>query len=114
MNARQNFLSRLIEPSAKEPNLRAVNFDCVLFYLKTGLRGYTSQKAKVIKLCESCCMVTCPVPDAVQDHLYLVIDGIPAKFSCAVVKRLDEGLRLRFSKDLPTPLIEKLTTRVFN
>ncbi|MDB5525522.1 MAG: PilZ protein [Rhizobium sp.] len=111
--AHRNFLSQLIEDNAKEKPKRKVKLACSAFYLKKGIRGYTSQKVVMTELSVSACRVTCPVAEAIEGHLYLVIEGWPAKFACVVKKRYEDDLEIRFCNDLPAQLVEKLTVSRF-
>jgi hypothetical protein len=113
MTAHRNFLSQLIEDNSQEKPRRKVKLLCTAYYLKKGIRGYTSQKVVLTELSVSSCRVTCPVAEAIEGHLYLVIDGVPAKFACAVKKRYEDDLELRFCADIPATLVDKLSVSRF-
>jgi hypothetical protein len=108
MSTHRNFLSQLITGDDREKPRRKnkLNFD--IHYLRNGVRGYSSQKA-MFAHSEDGCMVTCPATGAIGQNLHLVIDGVPAKFSCFVRNRNETDLILRFYEDLPTALIDRLT-----
>ena len=113
MTPHRNFLSQLIEDNVQEKPRRKVKLPCVAYYLKKGIRGFTSQKVVMVELSVSACRITCPVAEAIEGHLYLIIEGVPAKYACAVKKRYESDLEIRFCNDLPAPLVEKLTTTRF-
>jgi len=107
--AHRNFLSQLIEDNAQEKPRRKVKLACAAYYMKKGIRGYSSQKVVMTELSVKACRVTCPVAEAIEGHLYLVIEGWPEKFACVVKKRYENDLEIRFLADLPTQLVDKLT-----
>ncbi|MBU4544536.1 MAG: hypothetical protein KJ897_22370 [Alphaproteobacteria bacterium] len=53
-----------------------------------------------------------PLPSQVADHLYLVIEGLEAKFSCAAIARTDTGLHLRFTTDVPSEVVDQITRQI--
>jgi hypothetical protein len=113
MPPKRNFLSQLIEGNRPEKPRRNIKLKGTAFYLKKGLRGYNSQKIVLQNISETDCLVACPLPDSVDDHVYLVIDNVPAKFACAVTARSETTLDLRFCNDLPAELVERLATPRF-
>ena len=108
MAPRRNFLSQLIENDTRAHPRRQVRLDCTAIYLKRGLRGYMSQKATILNISEGGCLLTCPAPSRIDEHLYVVINGISAKFPCAVVGRSETNLNLNFNTEIPTTLVEQL------
>lgn len=86
---------------------------CTIYYCKKGLREYTGQRAIVGDLSQSGCKILCPVPDAVDSNIYLVIDGLPAKFACAVARKAEGELGVRFYEEIPAEIVRKLTTPRF-
>jgi hypothetical protein len=105
--AHRNFLSQLIEDNAVEKPRRKVRLPCATYYLKKGLHGYSSQKAVLTELSVSACRITCPVAEAIEGHLYLVIANWPEKFACVVKKRYQNDLEIRFCTNLPVELVDK-------
>jgi hypothetical protein len=108
MHTHRNFLSQLIVDNAQEKPRSKVKLACTAFYLKKGIRGYNSQKVIMTELSTTSCRITCPMVEVIDGHIYLVIDGWPAKFACAVKKRYESELEIRFGNDLPKELVEKL------
>jgi hypothetical protein len=104
----RNFLSQLIEDNATEKPRRKVKLPCTAYYLKKGIRGYSSQNVVMTEVSVKAARVTCPVAEAIEGHLYLVIANWPDKFACAVKKRYQDDLEIRFLADLPTELVDKL------
>jgi len=108
-----NFLSQFIVDNTKEVPRRKTKLACTAYYLKKGIRGYNAQKVILTEISVSDCRITCPLAEAIEGHLYLVIDGWPAKFACVVKKRYEDDLDIRFTTDLPADLIDKLTASRF-
>jgi hypothetical protein len=111
MGAHSDFLSGETGHEKRQHLRREVRLDATVFYMRKGLRGCMSQRALALNISEGGCMISCPLPDAVSEHLSLVIAGIPAKIGCAVVDRSPSRLNLRFGNKLPTELIEQLARR---
>jgi hypothetical protein len=107
----RNFLSQLIEDNATEKPRRKVKLPCTAFYLKKGIRGYSSQNVIMTDLSAKACRVTCPVAEAIEGHLYLVIANWPEKFACVVKKRYEDDLEIRFLADLPSELVDKAVAK---
>jgi hypothetical protein len=109
MRKKSHFLSRVEAEGEKRTAVRReVRLECVLYYMRNGLRGYSSQKGKVLNISESGCLVTCALPKAVAPHFYLVIKGVPVKFSCAIKEVQDRGIHTSFLQDLPKEVIDRL------
>ena len=90
---------------------RATNAPGTVFYLRRGVRGYSSQPCRMMDISESGCFVRGLLPSQVPEFLYLVLDGMSAKFPCAVVARSDIGLHLRFMNDLPTSVVDRIARK---
>ena len=108
MTGKSNYLSRLAGPDKREYTRRKANTPGQLYYLKRGLRGYTSQDGILVNISEGGCKFTVDVPSQVGDHCYLVLDGFPAKFPAVVVVRSDDAVHLKFASDLPTEIVRKI------
>jgi hypothetical protein len=109
-----NFLSEFIVDNAQAKPRRKTKLACNAYYLKKGIRGYNSQKVILTEISVSDCMVTCQMAESIEGHLYLVIEGWPAKFASVVKKRYEgEVLEIRFTTDLPITLIDRLTASRF-
>ncbi|MDP2119256.1 MAG: PilZ domain-containing protein [Hoeflea sp.] len=111
MSAPGNYLTRLAGVEQRLRKRRAINKLATVYYLRRGVRGYTSQPCRMVNISESGCLVAVPVPSQVADHLYLVIEGVEAKFSCAAVARSDNGLHLRFNVELATEIVDRLARK---
>ena len=110
---KRNFLSELIADNGVRHPRRPTKLKCTIFYCRKGLREYTSQKAIVGDISQSGCKILCPAPDAVDNNIYLVIDGVRAKFPCAVARRAEGEIGVRFYQELPAEVINKLTASRF-
>ena len=108
MSEKSHFLSRLIESDQRERPRRDVKIAARVFYLKKGLRGYSSQDCVLINISEGGCMIKLVAPSAVPQHLYLVIGDVQAKFPCVLMNKGTETANLRFAQDLPTNFVDKL------
>lgn len=106
MGTHSDFLSGAAGHEKREYRRRNVRLQAILLYLRKGLRGCMSQRALALNLSEGGCMITCPRPDIVSDHLYVVIAGIRTKIACAVVGRSETRLNLRFGNKLPTDVVD--------
>ena len=113
VRTKRNFLSELIADDGVRRPRRQTKLKCTIYYCKKGLREYTAQRAIVADLSQSGCRILCPVPDAVDDNLYLVIDGVPSKFPCSVARRADGEIGVRFYEEIPKEVVTKLTTPRF-
>lgn len=111
MGAHSDFLAGASGREKREHLRREVRLNAMLLYLRKGLRGCSAQKAQALNISEGGCMIACALPDAVSEHLYVVIAGIPAKIACAVVGRSQKQLNLRFGNKLPTELIDRIVRR---
>lgn len=111
MSAPGNYLTRLAGSEQRIHKRRPINKPGTVYYLRRGVRGYTSQPCKLFNISESGCLVSVPLPSQVADHLYLVIEGLEAKFSCVAVARTDKGLHLRFTTDLPSEAVDKIARK---
>lgn len=108
MTQKSNFLSRLIEDDKRDKPRRDIKVAGKIFYLRKGLRGYSSQDCMLTNISEGGCMIKLTAPGAVPQHLYLVIGEVQAKFPCVLLSKGEETLNLRFSQDLPTSFIDRL------
>ena len=113
VRGRRNFLSELIADDGVRRPRKPTKLKCTIYYCKKGLREYTGQRAIVGDLSQSGCKILCPVPDAVDSNIYLVIDGVPAKFPCAVARRAEGEIGVRFYEEIPAEIVKKLTTPRF-
>ncbi|MDZ7601326.1 MAG: PilZ domain-containing protein [Hoeflea sp.] len=111
MSAPGNYLTRLAGEEQRRRMRRPADRPGTVYYLRRGVRGYTSQPCRMVNISESGCLVAVPLPSQVADHLYLVIEGVEAKFSCAAVARTDNGLHLRFNVDLATEIVDRLARK---
>ncbi len=110
MAAKRHFLNQVGEERRTEKR-REVRLDCKIYYLRNGLRGYSSQAGKVLNISENGCKIACPVIASVPEHIYLIVEGIKWKFPCGVVDRSDGCLHTNFTTPLPTELVDKLSKR---
>lgn len=106
---RRNFLTDLIREEEEKPR-RPCRIEGMIFYCKKGLREYTAQKAVVVEISTATCKATCPVPEAVSGHVYLVIERLRLKVPCAVSRRTDEDIQFKFYEEIPMELMEKMST----
>lgn len=113
MRGKRNFLSELIADDGVRRPRRDTKLNCTIYYCKKGLREFTGQKAIVRDISQSGCKILCPIPDVVDSNIYLVIDGVRAKFPCAVARRGEGEIGVRFYEEIPAEIIAKLTARRF-
>lgn len=113
VRTKRNFLSELIADNGVRRPRKPTKLKCTIYYCKKGLREYTGQRAIVGDLSQSGCKILCPVPDAVDNNIYLVIDGVPAKFPCAVARRGEGEIGVRFYEEIPAEIVARLTTPRF-
>lgn len=113
MSVEGNYLTRLAGPEQRAHRRRATNMPGKVFYLRRGIRGYTSQPCKMLNISESGCLVSVPLPDQTSDHLYLVLDDLQAKIACATVARSENGLHLKFRAEMPTKTVDELARMKF-
>ena len=104
---RRNFLTELIREEEPKPR-RQCRVEGMIYYCKKGLREYTAQKAVVIEVSTATCKATCPVPEAVSGHVYLVIERLRVKVPCAVSRRTDEDIEFKFYEEIPSALTDVL------
>lgn len=108
MSGAGNYLTRLAGDDQRSHMRRRTNTPGTVYYLRRGVRGYSSQPCRIINISESGCLVRGLLPSQVPEFLYLVLDGVSAKFPCAVAARSDSGLHLRFMNDLPTEIVDQI------
>lgn len=104
---RRNFLTELIHEEEEKPR-RQCKAVGMIFYCKKGLREYSAQKATVTEISTTTCKVSCPVPDAVSGHVYLVLEQLRLKVPCAVSRRSEEDIELKFYEEIPVPLADRI------
>jgi hypothetical protein len=114
VGATGNYLTRLAGEEQRVHKRRLTNKLGSVYFLRRGVRGYTSQPCRMLNMSESGCLVTMPVMSEVSGHLYLVLDGVPAKFPCAVVTKSEAGLHLRFTTDLPSAVVDAIARKKFS
>lgn len=113
MGGTGHYLTRLATEEQRKNVRRPTNSSGTVFYMRRGVRGYASQPCRMTNISENGCFVRGLLPSQVPEFLYLVLDGLSAKFPCAVVARSDIGLHLRFMSDLPTDIVESIAGRRF-
>ncbi len=87
---------------------REVKYACCIYYLRNGMRGHGKRDAMLVNISEDGCLFTCLAASQLPEHVYLVIDGVPFKFSCAIVNRKEERVNVKFATCLPTDFVDKL------
>ena len=107
MSGKAHFLSG-IGGERRDKIRRDVKLNCQVYYLRSGLRGYAKRDATMLNISESGCLLLCPLSGQLPEHLYIIIEGIPFKFSCAVVGRKEDKLNTSFLTELPTEFVNKL------
>lgn len=105
---KRNYLTRLADTDQRARPRRQCRVEGKVYYLRRGVRGYASQSAVVINISESGCLIRLNMASQIPGHIYLVMEGIKAKFPCAVVNRTDDRLHVSFQKEVPTPMVEQL------
>lgn len=113
MGTSSNYLTRLAMPDQRNHPRRPCNCPGKVFYLRTGVRGYTGQPCRMLNMSEAGCLIETPAASQIPDHIYLVLEGFKMKFPCAVVARSETGMHLQFSIELPAKLVDKITQRRF-
>lgn len=113
VSASGNYLTRIGGEEQRIHKRRNTNRLGNVYYLRRGVRGYTSQPCKMVNISESGCLLVIPVMSQVPEHLYLVLDGFPAKFPCVTIARSEKGLHLRFTSDLPTEVVDTIARKKF-
>lgn len=108
MRAAGNYLTRLAGDERRKDERRQANAPGTVYFLRRGVRGYASQPCRMTDISESGCRICGLLPSQVPEFLYLVLDGLQAKFPCVVVARSDAGLHLRFMADLPTAMVDNI------
>ena len=114
MSGTGNYLTRLAGEDQRQNIRRPTNAPGTIFYMRRGVRGYASQLCRMTNISENGCLVCGFLPSQVPEFLYLVLDGLDAKFACAVVARSDTGLHLRFMIDLPTAVVKRIARHKFS
>jgi hypothetical protein len=108
MSAAGNYLTRLANLEQRQHERRQANLPGTVYFLSKGVRGYASQRCRMTNISESGCQLCGLLPSQVPEFIYLVLDGLKAKFPCAVVARSNIGLHLKFLVEVPTETVEKL------
>lgn len=103
-----NYLTRLAPEEQRAHKRRQTNIGGTIYYLKRGVRGHSFQPCRMVNLSEAGCMIQVAAPAIVPEHLYLVLDTIKAKFSCAIVARSEQGLHIRFLVPVPTDAVDRI------
>lgn len=114
MSRAGNYLTRLAAEERRHRTRQLTSRPGMVYYLRRGVRGYSSQACRMTDISEGGCHVRGLLPSQVPEFLYLVLDGLPVKFPCAVVGRSDIGLHLRFMVDQPSELIRSIASSKFS
>ncbi|WP_412050671.1 PilZ domain-containing protein [Hoeflea sp. Naph1] len=109
-----HYLTRVGGAERRAHHRRATNAPGKVYYLRRGVRGYTSQPCKMLDLSESGCLISVGLSDQVPEHLYLVLDGLPAKISCAVIARSESRLHIKFSAEMTTEVVDRIARVKFS
>lgn len=110
MNAQPDFM---LNEDLRQHSRRQVRLEATVSCMRSGLRGYVSQPAMVLNLSEGGCMVSCQDTDRLTNDVHIQIAGIPAKIACVVVGRTLVRLNLQFTEMLPTPIVDRVSTKRF-
>lgn len=110
MNAQPDFM---LNEDLRQHARRHVRLEARVSCMKSGLRGYVSQPAMVLNLSEGGCMVSCSDTEQLTNDVHIQIAGIPAKIACTVVGRTSVRLNLQFTEMLPTPIVNRVSTKRF-
>jgi hypothetical protein len=113
LSSPKNYLSRLPDLDRREHPRRQTNKVAKVYHLRHGVRGYSSQSCRMDNISESGCHVCRIVTESVPDFVYFVLEGLEAKFPCAVIDRADDGLHLKFMTALPTELVDRIADKRF-
>lgn len=113
MSAPKNYLSRLPDEDRREYPRRQTNKVSTVYYLLHGVRGYSSQSCRMDNISESGCHVCRLLSEPIPDFVYFVLEGLAAKFPCAVIDREEDGLHLKFMTALPTELVDRIADKRF-
>jgi len=113
LSAPKNYLSRLPDEDRREKPRRQTNKVATVYYLRHGVRGYSSQSCRMDNISESGCHVCRLLSEPIPDFVYFVLEGLQAKFPCAVIDRSDDGLHLKFMTDLPTEVVDRIADKKF-
>lgn len=108
MQPKGNYLSRAGREERRTFQRRPARLAARIFYLSRGLRGFASQSCQVVNISEGGCCLKGPAIGAAPQHVYLVIAGLKARVPAAIVNRSDVTANLRFARELPTPVLERL------
>ncbi|WP_339755971.1 PilZ domain-containing protein [uncultured Hoeflea sp.] len=113
MSASKNYLSRLPDEDRREHTRRQTNKVGTVYYLLHGVRGYSKQSCRMDNISENGCHVCRLLSEPIPDFVYFVLEGLEAKFPCAVVERSEDGLHLKFMTNLPTELVDRIADKRF-
>lgn len=113
MSAPKNYLSRLPDEDRREYPRRQTNKVSTVYYLLHGVRGNSSQSCRMDNISESGCHVCRLLSEPIPDFVYFVLEGLAAKFPCAVIDREEDGLHLKFMTALPTELVDRIADKRF-
>lgn len=108
MQAKSHFLSRMVEDEKRQTPRRQIRLTCKIFYLRNGLRGYRSQDVVMLNISEAGCLLNCRLAAVVPQHFYVVIEGIPFKFACALVEKDSNNIHTSFIQEIPAEIVEQL------
>lgn len=110
MNAQPDFM---LQDDLRQHARRQVRLEATVSCMRSGLRGYIALPAMVLNLSEAGCMVSCADTEQLTNDVHIQIAGIPAKIACTVVGRTSVRLNLQFTEMLPTPVVNRVSTKRF-
>lgn len=105
---KRTYLTRLAAPDQRVHNRRPCRLMGTVYYVKRGLKGVSFQPCRVLDISENGCLMQPYLPDSVQSHFYLALDGIKDKLACAIVGHSKIGFHVEFQTHLPSEIVDRL------
>ncbi len=105
---KRTYLTRLAEQEQRVHNRRPCRLMGTVYYVKRGLKGVSFQPCRVLDISENGCLMQPYLPDSVQSHFYLALDGIEDKLACAIVGHSKIGFHVEFQTHLPSEVVDRL------
>jgi hypothetical protein len=106
---KRTYLTRLAEQEQRVHHRRPCRVMGTIYYVKRGLKGVSFQPCRVLDISEKGCLMQPYMPNSVQSHFYLAIEGIEGKVASAIVGHSNIGFHVEFQSPLPSEVVERLT-----
>lgn len=103
---KRTYLTRLALPDQRVHKRRPCRLMGTIYYVKRGLKGVSFQPCRILDISEQGCLMQPFMPEAVQSHFYLAIEGLDGKLAAAIVGHSRIGFHVEFQTELSSEIVD--------